>query len=147
MADRGRILIVEGRFYEEILDELVKGATVELDKAGISYDRVSVPGAFEIPVAIAMAEAGNLSYEGYVALGCVIRGETSHYDYICQESARKLMDLAAERALPLGYGILTVENEAQAWARVRDKNKGGDVAKACLHMMELQGRFLMPVEE
>lgn len=148
MAEQAQILIIEGRFYEGIVDALAEGATAVLDAAGVTYERVAVPGAFEIPVVISMAEASDQPYEGYIALGCVIRGETSHYDYVCQESARKLMDLAAERALPLGYGILTVETEEQAWARakVSEKNKGGDVAKACLRMIELQDRFLSPVE-
>ncbi len=148
MAEQAQILIIEGRFYEGIVDALVEGATAVLDAAGVTYERVAVPGAFEIPVVISMAEASDQPYEGYIALGCVIRGETSHYDYVCQESARKLMDLAAERALPLGYGILTVENEEQAWvrAKVGEKNKGGDVAKACLRMIELQDRFLSPTD-
>ncbi len=149
MAEQAQVLIIEGRFYEGIVDALVEGAVAELEKAGVSFERVAVPGAFEIPVVISMAEASDHPYEGYIALGCVIRGETSHYDYVCVESARKLMDLAAERALPMGYGILTVENEEQAWARakVSEKNKGGDVAKACLRMMELQERFLSPLED
>ncbi len=148
MAEQAQVLIIEGRFYEGIVDALVEGATAALDAAGVTYERVAVPGAFEIPVVIAMAEASDQPFEGYIALGCVIRGETSHYDYVCHESARKLMDLAAERALPLGYGILTVENEEQAWARAKmsEKNKGGDVAKACLRMIELQDRFLSPIE-
>ncbi len=148
MAEQAQVLIIEGRFYEGIVDALVEGATAVLDAAGVTYERVAVPGAFEIPVVISMAEASDQPYEGYIALGCVIRGETSHYDYVCQESARKLMDLAAERALPMGYGILTVENEEQAWARakVSEKNKGGAVAKTCLRMIELQDRFLSPVD-
>ncbi len=149
MAEQAQVLIIEGRFYEGIVDALVEGATAVLDEAGVTYERVAVPGAFEIPVVISMAEASDNPFEGYIALGCVIRGETTHYDYVCQESARKLMDLAAERALPLGYGILTVENEEQAWerARVDRKNKGAEVARACLRMIELQDRFLSPVEE
>lgn len=148
MAEQAQILIIEGRYYDGIVDALFEGAKAVLEAAGVSYERVEVPGAFEIPVVISMAEASDQPYEGYIALGCVIRGETSHYDYVCQESARKLMDLAAERALPLGYGILTVENEAQAWARakVEEKNKGGEVAKACLRMIELQERFLSPAD-
>ncbi len=149
MAEQAQVLIIEARFYEGIADALVEGAVAALEAAGVSYERVAVPGAFEIPVVIAMAEASDSPFEGYIALGCVIRGETTHYDYVCGESARKLMDLAAERGLPLGYGILTVENEAQAWARakVSEKNKGGDAAKACLRMMELQDRFLYPTDQ
>lgn len=141
---RAEVLIVEGRFYEAILDALLEGATAVLEAAGVGYERITVPGAFEIPAAIAMAEASGRPYAGYIALGCVIRGETSHYDYVCEESARKLMDLAVEGRLALGFGILTVENEAQAWARARrsERNKGGAVAEACLAMMALRRRFL-----
>jgi len=139
-----RVLIVEGRFYDDIVDALVEGATAVLEREGIAYDRITVPGAFEIPTAIAMAEAGERRYQGYIALGCVIRGETTHYDYVCQESARKLMDLATERKLALGYGILTVETQAQAFARARreERDKGGSVAAACLTMMDLRRRFM-----
>jgi 6,7-dimethyl-8-ribityllumazine synthase len=143
------ILIVEARFYEDIADELVKGAMGALEKAGVTFDRLAVPGAFEIPAAIRMAiramhvHPHRRRYDGYVALGCVIRGETTHYDYVCQESARGLQDLALEFTLALGYGILTVENESQAWerARVDRKNKGGDAARACLAMIEAKRGF------
>jgi 6,7-dimethyl-8-ribityllumazine synthase len=143
------ILIVEARFYEEISDELAKGAVAALKKAGVTYDRLAVPGAFEIPAAIRMAiramhfHPHRRRYDGYVALGCVIRGETTHYDYVCQESARGLQDLALEFTLALGYGILTVENESQAWerARVDRKDKGGDAARACLAMIEAKRTF------
>jgi 6,7-dimethyl-8-ribityllumazine synthase len=143
------ILIVEARFYEDIADELVKGAMGVLEKAGVTFDRLAVPGAFEIPAAIRMAiramhfHPHRRRYDGYVALGCVIRGETTHYDYVCQESARGLQDLALEFTLALGYGILTVENESQAWerARVDRKNKGGDAARACLAMIEAKRGF------
>jgi 6,7-dimethyl-8-ribityllumazine synthase len=143
------ILIVEARFYEDIADELVKGAMSALEKAGVTFDRLAVPGAFEIPAAIRMAiramhfHPHRRRYDGYVALGCVIRGETTHYDYVCQESARGLQDLALEFTLALGYGILTVENESQAWerARVDRKNKGGDAARACLAMIEAKRGF------
>ena len=143
------ILIVEARFYEEISDELAKGAVAALKKAGVTYDRLAVPGAFEIPAAIRMAiramhfHPHRRRYDGYVALGCVIRGETTHYDYVCQESARGLQDLALEFTLALGYGILTVENETQAWerARVDRKDKGGDAARACLAMIEAKRKF------
>ena len=137
------ILIVEARFYEDIADELVKGAIEEIDRQGASYERIAVPGAFEIPAVIAMCEGETASaarYDGYLALGCVIRGETSHYDYVCGESARKLQDLACDRELAIGYGILTCDTQDQAWvrARVTDKNKGGAVAAACLRMLEIQ---------
>jgi 6,7-dimethyl-8-ribityllumazine synthase len=143
------ILIVEARFYEEISDELAKGAVAALEGAGVTYDRLAVPGAFEIPAAIRMAiramhfHPHRRRYDGYVALGCVIRGETTHYDYVCQESARGLQDLALEFTIALGYGILTVENASQAWerARVDRKDKGGDAARACLAMIEAKRSF------
>jgi 6,7-dimethyl-8-ribityllumazine synthase len=149
MAERPSILIVEARFYEDIADELVHGAVSALDEGGAGHERVSVPGAFEIPVAIRMAMrsmdffAGRRRFDGYVALGCVIRGETSHYDYVCAESARKLQDLACEHTLALGYGILTCETREQAWqrARVDGKNRGGAAARACLAMLELKRHF------
>ncbi len=149
MDDAPHILIVEARFYEEIADELAKGAIAELEKAGATYERLEVPGAFEIPAAIRMAirsmdfYSGRRRFDGYIALGCVIRGETTHYDYVCEESARKLQDLACGYTLALGYGILTCENADQAWARARvsEKNKGGDVARACLDMVKVKERF------
>jgi 6,7-dimethyl-8-ribityllumazine synthase len=138
------ILIVEARFYADIADELVLGAQGVLDAAGATYERVSVPGAFEIPAAIRFADLGPAAaFDGYVALGCVIRGETSHYDYVCGESARGLQSLALDHGLAIGYGILTVENREQAWVRaaVTKKNKGGDAAQACLGMIELRRQF------
>ncbi len=143
MSQTPHILLVEARFYEDIADALAEGALAELDKAGASHERVAVAGAFEIPAAIAMAMGSPKHYDGFLALGCVIRGETSHYDYVCGESARKLQDLAADHCLALGYGILTCETSEQAWARaaVDRKNKGGDVARACLEMVALKQRF------
>lgn len=138
------ILIVEARFYADIADELVLGADGVLDAAGATYDRAAVPGAFEIPAAIRFAHLGdNRAYDGYVALGCVIRGETSHYDYVCGESARGLQSLALDHGLAIGYGILTVEDREQAWARaaVTKGNKGADAARACLGMIELRREF------
>ncbi len=144
MASSPRILIVEARFYEDIADELVSGAVAALEAAGVSHDRISVPGAFEIPAAIALvARSPQGGYDGYVALGCVIRGETSHYDYVCVESARGLQDLATRDGLAIGYGILTCENREQAWerAKVDRKNKGADAAEACLAIAALKRRF------
>lgn len=143
------IMIVEARFYEDIADQLVEGACKVLDEAGATYDRVEVLGAFEIPAAIKYAirahhfPDGGPRYDGYVALGCVIRGETSHYDYVCGESARALMNLSTEFTLAMGYGILTCETREQALerARVDRKNKGADVARTCLHMLEIKRRF------
>ena len=152
MSAKPHILIVEARFYPDIADELLMGAVQALDAAGASHERLSVPGAFEIPPAIAMVvEAQRVSpphraFDGFLALGCVIRGETTHYDYVCGESARGLMDLAREHRIALGYGILTVENGKQAWARARvsEKNKGGGAAAACLAMVALKRRLGLP---
>ena len=144
MADAPRILIVEARFYEEIADELARGSIAALEAAGATYDRISVPGAFEIPAAIGLAaRSPQGGFDGYIALGCVIRGETTHYDYVCVESARGLQDLAARDGLAIGYGILTCETGEQAWerARVDRKNKGADAAEACLAMVALRRRF------
>lgn len=139
---RPRVLIVEARFYEDIADALVEGATAALEQAGAEVERVSVPGAFEIPGAIGFALSSG-RYDGFVALGCVIRGETTHYDYVCGESARGLNDLALQRGACIGYGILTVENRDQAWARaaVDRGNKGAAAAEACLAMIDLKRRF------
>ncbi len=140
-----RILIVESRFYDDIADELLAGAKDALSALGAQYDVVTVPGAFEIPAAIAFAEdAGHRpmgrTYDGYVALGCVIRGDTTHYDYVCQESARGLMELSYTQRLAIGYGILTVEDEDQAWTRAKrsEGDKGGTVAKVCLSQISLR---------
>lgn len=147
--ERPNILIVESRFYEEIADELVKGALAELERRGAGFERVSVPGAFEIPAAIHMAirsrdySSARPRFDGYVALGCVIRGETSHYEHVCTESARKLQDLACEYLVALGYGILTCDTMEQARVRagVGQRNKGGDAARACLDMIEVKRHF------
>lgn len=138
------VMIVEARFYEDIADELYRGAVSALESAGAVHERFEVPGAFEIPAAIAFAaQVDPGRFDGYVALGCVIRGETTHYDYVCGESARGLQDLAVGQGLAIGYGILTVENREQAWARaaVDRKDKGADAANACLHMIALRNRL------
>ena len=144
-----RIMIVEARFYEDLADSLVGGAIAVLEEAGAEFERVAVPGAFEIPAAIAYAvrsmdfDPKRRRFDGYVALGCVIRGETTHYDYVCGESARGLAELANRYALAIGYGILTCENGDQAWARAsaNGRNKGGAAAQACLDMIALKNRF------
>jgi 6,7-dimethyl-8-ribityllumazine synthase len=143
-----RILVVEARFYEAIADALLEGASGALKAFGADFDVVSVPGAFELPAAIAYAEdaghgAAGVRYDGYVALGSVIRGETTHYDYVCGESARGLMNLSVEKRLCIGYGVLTVEDEDQAWARakVSEGDKGGFAARACLDMIALKRRL------
>ena len=138
------IMIVEARFYEDIADALFEGSLSALGDAGATHQRFEVPGAFELAAAIAFAHAADPGrFDGYVALGCVIRGETTHYDYVCAESARGLQDLAVREKLAIGYGVLTVENHGQAWARasVEHKNKGRDVANACLHMISLRDRL------
>jgi 6,7-dimethyl-8-ribityllumazine synthase len=141
------VLIVEARFYADLADEMAEGAMAVIRAHGGSWERLAVPGAFELPGAVAIAAdrpgTGGRRYDGFIALGCVIRGETSHYDYVCGESARGLMDLAVHRKLPIGYGVLTVENEEQAWARARrnEQDKGGDVAYACLSMIGLRHKF------
>lgn len=132
-----QVLIVEARFYEAIADEMLKGASQALEEAGARFDVVSVPGALEIPAAVAMASE---QYDGFVALGCVIRGETYHFEIVSDQSAAGLANLAADRRLAIGNGILTVENESQAWARARvsDGDKGGGAARACLTMIALR---------
>ncbi len=142
------ILVVEAPYYADITEELTRGALAELDAQGATHERETVFGVFEIPAAISMAKTvhnddGSPKFDGYLALGCVIRGETTHYDYVCNESARGLMDLSVRDHLAIGYGVLTVENEEQAWvrARVDDKNKGRDAAAACLRMIALRGHF------
>ena len=139
----GHFLIVEARFYAELADAQAEGAIAVLQAAGCSFERVSVPGALEIPAAIAMAHSGDRHFDGYIALGCVIRGETSHYDTVCNESARGLMDLALAENMAIGNGILTVENEDQAWARADParKDKGGDAARAAIVMAAMRREF------
>ena len=142
------VMIVEARFYADIADELLRGAVAALAAAGATHDRVAVPGAFEIPAAIALAvdtaeATGRVRFDGYLALGCVIRGETTHYDYVCGENARGLQELAFRDGLAIGYGILTVENADQAWARadVTKSNHGGRAARAALRMIEIKRHF------
>jgi len=131
---KAHVLIIEARFYPELSDELAAGAIAAIERAGATWDRIAVPGALEIPGAIAMASQ---RYEGFVALGCVLRGETTHYEIVSNESARGLMDLAM-KGLCIGNGILTCENEAQAWerAKVSGMNKGGGAADAALTMIQ-----------
>ncbi len=131
--------IVAAGFYQDIARELTQGAAAYLTTRGATHDVIEVPGAFEIPAAVRMAiESGR--YSGYVALGCVIRGETSHYDYVCGESARGLAQLACDYMAAIGYGILTVENAEQAWIRaaVAQGNKGAAAASAAWRMAEIR---------
>ena len=139
-----RALIVEARFYDDLQDALLDGAVAELKAAGLTHDVITVPGALEIPAAVAIAidaaAANARPYDAVIALGCVIRGDTIHFEIVSQESSRALMDLAVARKLPLGNGILTVNTEAQAWARARasELNKGGDAARAALAMLRIK---------
>lgn len=136
-----RVLIVEARFYDALADALLDGARAALDAAGATHETITVPGALEVPGAIALAEAAG-GFDAYVALGTVIRGETFHFEVVASESARGLMALTLD-GLAIGNGILTVENEAQAWARARrsEKDKGGEAARAALAMARLRERF------
>ena len=146
MTEKLRVLIVEARFYSDLADEMAKGAIAALDKAGILHDRVAVPGTFEVPAAIRFAvrametHSATSNYSGFIALGTVIRGETDHYDHICREVSRALMDIAVKQSVALGFGILTCETKEQAEARadISRGDKGADAAQACLRMMDLK---------
>ena len=145
-----RVLVVEARYYDGIADALLAGARAAPAAARAEPTVLTVDGALEVPAAIAIAldaaAASNRPYDAVVALGCVIRGDTSHYDIVAGESARALMDLSVSRRIPLGNGILTVETEEQAWsrARVEDLNKGGGAAEAALGVLRIR-RMLEPV--
>jgi 6,7-dimethyl-8-ribityllumazine synthase len=147
MSDSLRVLVVEARFYDDLADALLDGAVDVLRAQGVQYDVVSVPGALEVPPAIALAEeAGRYPtaprYDGYVALGCVIRGETYHFEIVSDQSAAGLMQLGL-KGLAIGNGILTTEDEDQAWARARrsEGDKGGAAARACLDLIALRKRL------
>jgi 6,7-dimethyl-8-ribityllumazine synthase len=139
-----RILVVEARFYDDIADALLAGATRALEQAGAKFDRLTVPGSLEIPPAIAIAveaaEKRKQPYDGAVALGCVIQGDTFHFDIVAMQSARALIDLSVAQQFPIGNGILTVDNEGQAWARATfgEGNKGGEAARAALTLVQLK---------
>ena len=137
-----KILIIEARFYDHLNDMLIAGAKAAIKAAGFKSEVITVPGALEIPGAIALADQSG-DYAGYVAIGVVIRGETYHFEIVANESARGLMKLATRRKLAIGNGILTVEDEEQAWARARvsEGDKGGFAARACLDMVALKRRF------
>lgn len=138
-----KIAVVAANFYEKYAEALIDGAAQVINGAGHEAEVIIVPGALEVPAAIALA-AESEQFEGYVALGCVIRGETTHYDTVCNESARALMDLTVHGMLAVGNGILTVENDEQAWVRadVKQKNKGADAARACLALMDIKTRMV-----
>jgi 6,7-dimethyl-8-ribityllumazine synthase len=142
------ILIIEARFYEDIADELARGAVEELNAQRTDYERLSVPGALEIPLALSLALANGFvgragRHRGCIALGCVIRGETTHYEIVARESAAGLHQLAVEHAVPIGNGIITCESREQAMARasVAGRNKGRDAARACVALMQLEQHF------
>lgn len=149
MDDAPHIMVVEARFYEDLADELARGAIAELEAAKVSYERQEVPGALEIPAAIRFAIRGmdfdseRRRFDGYVALGCVIRGETAHYDIVAGESARGLQELTLIFTVAVSNGILTCDNRDQAWARaaVDGRNKGGRAARACLDLIEIKRSF------
>jgi 6,7-dimethyl-8-ribityllumazine synthase len=138
MNGKPRVLIIVAPYYKDVSAALLTGAQAALSEAEVEV--VEVPGALEIPGAIASAVKSRTRFDGYVALGCVIRGETSHYDYVAGESARALMDLTLE-GVAIGNGILTVENRDQAMKRAGERDKGGDAARACLAMIALRERF------
>ncbi len=136
-----KIFIASARFYDDISDRLEAGTEAYLDACKVEHDMVTLPGALEIPAAIKFASQSG-EYAGFIALGCVIRGETTHYELVCNESARGLTDLGVHHNLCIGNGILTVENRAQAMARTEtDNHKGAHAAKACMALMELKGRY------
>ena len=143
-----KVLVIEARFYEHISDMLLEGALDALAEVGAEVFQVVVPGALEIPHVIGFAEAAGAEFDAYVALGCVIRGETTHYDYVCQESARAIMDLATHKQLAIGNGIITVENEAQAIARAdkTQKDKGGFAARAATTMVSIRAELNEPLD-
>lgn len=144
VAAADHMLIVEGRFYDDVADRLLAGAKAALDAAGATYDVVTMPGALEIPAAIAIAAdraaEGGRPYGGAVALGCVMRGETYHFEVVSNESARGLMTLALDRRFPVGNGVLTVEDEDQALARAEPTrgDKGGEAARAMMALWRLK---------
>jgi 6,7-dimethyl-8-ribityllumazine synthase len=142
-----RILIVEARFYDDIQDALLEGALAEIKKAKATHEIITVPGALEIPAAVVMAldsaEDSGEDFDAVIALGCVIRGDTIHFEIVSMESSRALMQISVDRAFPLGNGIITVNTEAQAWARARknELDKGGDAARAALAMLRIKRRY------
>jgi len=144
---KAHLLIIEARFHDDLADALLDGATSALKDAGATYDVVTVPGSLEIPTVISfaldgMAEGGT-NYDGFVALGTIIRGDTYHFDIVANESSRALMDLSVQEAMPIGNGILTTENDAQAWTRAKrsEGDKGGFAARAALTMIALKEKL------
>ncbi|MGH1403333.1 MAG: 6,7-dimethyl-8-ribityllumazine synthase [Alphaproteobacteria bacterium] len=144
------VMIVVSPYYQEISSHLLNGAKAALDEVRSTYEVVEVPGALEIPMALKLGQSrketrdsDHRKFDAYVALGCVIRGETSHYDIVCNESASGLMQLALEYNMPIGNGILTCDTKDQALVRadVSQKNKGADAACAALHLFDLKRSY------
>lgn len=148
---KAHILIIESRYYEAVAEALLEGALAELKASGATYEKITVPGALEIPQALAQAVAAGLipadelgsRYDGAIVLGCVIRGETAHYDIVCNNANHWLMEVAIRANVPLGNAILTVDTEAQAMARAVGgrKGKGGDAVRACLSIVQIARAF------
>jgi 6,7-dimethyl-8-ribityllumazine synthase len=136
------ILIIESRYYEDVADDLVRGALEALEAGGATTERLDVPGAFELPAALRYA-VGTARFDGFVVLGCVVRGETAHFDIVAYESARAIQELVCEHSLALGFGLLTVDTREQARRRADQKggNKGAEAARACLRMIDLRHRL------
>ncbi|RWP73620.1 6,7-dimethyl-8-ribityllumazine synthase [Mesorhizobium sp.] len=141
---KAHLLVIEARFHDDLADALLEGATTALDEAGATYDVVTVPGSLEIPAVISFAldgaAEGGPSYDGFVALGTIVRGDTYHFDIVANESSRALMDLSVQEAVCIGNGILTTENDEQAWTRAKrsEGDKGGFAARAALTMIALK---------
>ena len=142
MTSNGTVLMVEARFYDDIADQLADGAIKVLNDAAYEVERIAVPGVFEIPAAVQVAWLSG-KFAGCVTVGCVIRGETDHYDHICREVSRALMDHSLDHAMPLGFGVLTCENRDQAWVRAdtQQRNIGGRAGEACLRMIDIYQRY------
>jgi 6,7-dimethyl-8-ribityllumazine synthase len=142
-VEGARILIIEARYYEDIAEELLAGAIGEIEASGASHERIAVPGALEIPQVLAMTGDAIFDFDGVIALGCVIRGETSHYDIVVNNANHWLYEAAEETGLPVGNAILTVDTKEQALARARGgrAGKGGDAARACLRLIEIRRQF------
>lgn len=144
---RAHVLILEARFYDGIADLLAAGAVAELDAHGVTYERIVVPGALELPQVLAAAAGaraqGRMAFDGALALGCIIRGETGHYDIVCNNANHWLMEVAVRQDIPVGNAILTVETEAQAIARAQGgrAGKGADAARACLRLISAKRTF------
>ncbi|CCV13211.1 6,7-dimethyl-8-ribityllumazine synthase [Mesorhizobium sp. STM 4661] len=147
---KAHLLVIEARFHDDLADALLEGATSALDEAGATYDVVTVPGSLEIPAVITFAldgaSDGGTDYDGFVALGTIIRGDTYHFDIVANESSRALMDLSVQEAVCIGNGILTTENDAQAWTRARrsEGDKGGFAARAALTLIALKQQLGAP---